>query len=72
MEMSLAELKKESVRLSAEEMRELAEFLQRQIEPRQAERRERVSALMHEMDVGRKFSQADFERAARELSANRL
>ena len=67
--MSLAELKNESVRLSAEERRELAEFLQTLIEPQQAARRERVSALMSEMDAGRKFSLADFERTDRELSA---
>ena len=67
--MSLAELKNESVRLSAEERRELAEFLQTLIEPQQAARRERVSALMSEMDAGRKFSRADFERTDRELSA---
>lgn len=70
--MSLAELKKESVRLSAEEMRELAEFLQGQIEPQFVQRRERVSALMREMDLGRKFSRADFEKADRELSDNGL
>lgn len=67
--MSLAELKKEAVSLSAEEKRELAEFLQRQIEPQQVERRERVSALMREMDAGRKFSRTDFERADRGLAS---
>jgi hypothetical protein len=67
--MSLAELKNESVRLSAEEKRELAEFLQAQNEPQQAVRRERVSALMCEMDAGLKFSRADFEHTDRELSA---
>lgn len=67
--MSLAELKKESVSLSAEEKRELAEFLQALIEPQQAARRQCVSALMREMDAGRKFSRADFERTDRELSA---
>ena len=67
--MSLAELKNESVRLSAEEKRELAEFLLAQIEPQQAARRERVNALMREMDAGRKFLRAEFERTDRELSA---
>ena len=67
--MSLAELKKESASLSAEEKRELAEFLAGQIAPQQARRHERVSALMREMDVGRRFSRADFERTDRELSA---
>ena len=70
--MSLAELKREAVGLSQAEKRELADFLQKQIEPQLAERRERVSALMSEMDAGRKFSRADFERADRELSANGL
>ena len=63
--MSLAELKKEAVNLSAEEKRELAEFLQRQIEPQQEERRVRVNALMREMDAGRKYSRVDFERTDR-------
>ncbi len=67
--MSLAEMKKEAAGLTAEEKRELAEFLREQIEPRQAERRARVSALMREMDAGRKFSRGDFERADRELSS---
>jgi hypothetical protein len=67
--MSLAELKKESVGLSAEEKLELAAFLQAQLEPQGTRRRERVSALMSEMDAGRKFSRADFERTDRELSA---
>jgi len=67
--MSLAELKKESVGLSAEEKLELAAFLQALIEPQGTRRRERVSALMREMDAGRKFSRADFERTDRELSA---
>lgn len=67
--MSLAELKKESVSLSAEEKLELAAFLQAQLEPQGTRRRERVSALMSEMDAGRKFSRADFERTDRELSA---
>ena len=66
--MSLAELKKQSVSLSAEEKRELAEFLAGQIAPQQAMRQARVSALMREMDAGRKFSRADFERTDRELS----
>lgn len=70
--MSLAELKREAVGLSPAEKRELADFLQKQIEPQLAERRERVSALMSEMDAGRKFSRADFERTDRELSANGL
>ena len=59
--MSLAELKKEAVSLTAEEKRELADFLREQVEPQLAERRARVSALMREMDAGRKFSRADFE-----------
>ena len=67
--MSLAELKKESVGLTAEEKLELAAFLQAQLEPQGTRRRERVSALMSEMDAGRKFSRADFERTDRELSA---
>ena len=67
--MSLAELKKESVGLSAEEKLELAAFLQAQLEPQGTRRRERVSALMSEMDAGRQFSRADFERTDRELSA---
>lgn len=66
--MSLAELKKESVSLSAAEKLELAAFLQAQLEPQGTRRRERVSALMSEMDAGRKFSRADFERTDRELS----
>jgi hypothetical protein len=70
--MSLAELKKESVRLSAAEKRELAEFLQAQIEPQAATRRERVNVLMREMDAGRKFSRAEFERTDRDLSATGL
>ena len=67
--MSLTELKKEAVSLTAEEKRELADFLREQVEPQLAERRARVSALMREMDAGRKFSRADFERTDRELSA---
>jgi hypothetical protein len=42
---------------------------QAQLEPQGTRRRERVSALMSEMDAGRKFSRADFERTDRELSA---
>ena len=41
---SLGERKKEALSLSADEKRELAEFLQAQIEPQQAARRKRVSA----------------------------
>jgi hypothetical protein len=67
--MSLAELRKEAGSLSPEEKRELAEFLQRQIEPQVAERRARVNLLMREMDAGRKFSRTDFERTDRELSS---
>ena len=67
--MSLAELKKESVSLSAAEKLELAAFLQAQLEPQGRLRRERVSALMSEMDAGRKFSGADFARTDGELSA---
>jgi hypothetical protein len=67
--MSLAELKNEAAGLSTEEKRELAEYLTKQIEPQQAERRARVNALMREMDAGRKFSREDFERTDRELSA---
>jgi hypothetical protein len=70
--MSLAELKKGAVSLSAEEKRELAEFLQRQLEPQQEERRVRVNALMREMDAGRKYSRSDFERTDKELSASGL
>ena len=67
--MSLAELKKEAVSLSAEEKQELAEFLAGLVAPQQAARQARVSALMREMDAGRKFSRADFERTDQELSA---
>ncbi|MEY2880740.1 MAG: hypothetical protein RLZZ15_3120 [Verrucomicrobiota bacterium] len=67
--MSLAELKKETVVLTEVEKRELAEFLREQLDPQYAPRRERASALMREMDAGRKFSRADFERADRELAA---
>ena len=67
--MSLAELKKEAAELTAEEKRELAEFLRAQLEPQLAERRARASALMSEMDAGRKYSRADFERVDRDLSA---
>ena len=70
--MSLAELKKEAAGLSAAEKRELAEYLTKQIAPQQAERRARVSALMREMDAGRKFSREDFERTDKELSASGL
>ncbi len=67
--MSLAELKMEAGRLSENEKRELAEFLRGQIEPKREERSRRVTVLMREMDAGRKFSRADFERTDRELSA---
>jgi len=67
--MSLAELKKETARLTAEERRELAEFLRDQADPQRAEWRARVSAIMREMDAGKKFSPADFERMDRELTA---
>jgi len=67
--MSLAEMKKEAEALTAAEKLELAEFLREQAEPQAAARRARVSTLMREMDAGRKFSRADFERTDRELSA---
>ena len=67
--MSLAELKKEAAELSSDEKRELAEFLRAQLEPQMAERRSRVNALMREMDAGRKYARADFERVDRDLSA---
>ena len=67
--MSLAELKREAAGLSADEKRELAEFLRTQLDPKLAERQARVSALMREMDAGRKYSRADFERADNDLSA---
>jgi hypothetical protein len=60
------------VRLTAEEKRELAEFLREQIDPHLTARRERVSAIMREMDAGRKYSRADFERTDRELTASGL
>ncbi|MCX6952002.1 MAG: hypothetical protein NTV51_07530 [Verrucomicrobia bacterium] len=67
--MSLAEMKKAAEALTAAEKLELAEFLREQAEPQAAARRSRVSMLMREMDAGRKFSRADFERTDRELSA---
>ncbi len=67
--MSLAELKKEAAELTPDEKRELAEFLRGELESKIPERNARVSALMREMDAGRKFGRADFERADRDLSA---
>lgn len=67
--MSLAELKKEAAALTGAEKRELAAFLREQIEPQVAARVTRVSALMREMDAGRKYSRADFERADRDLAS---
>ena len=67
--MSLAELKKEAAGLTEAEKRELAAFLREQTEPQLASRAARVSALMHEMDAGRKFTRTDFERADRDLAA---
>ncbi len=67
--MSLAELKREAAGLTEEERRELAVFLREQMEPQAAARTARVSALMREMDAGRKFSRADFEGADRDLTA---
>ena len=65
--MSLAELKKESIGPTEAEKRELAAFLWEQMEPKSAARGARVGALMREMDAGRKYSRADFERMDRDL-----
>ena len=67
--MSLAELKKEAASLTEAEKRELAAFLREQTEPQFAARAARVNALMREMDAGRKYSRADFERADRDLTS---
>lgn len=70
--MSLAELKREVDRLSEEERRELEEYLRGGAGRDLETRRERVSALMREMDAGRKFSRKDLERVDRELNERGL
>ena len=53
--MSLAEIKQPVEKLSAEEQRSLAEFLRERADKNIAARRDRVDAIMKEMDAGRKF-----------------
>lgn len=70
--MSLVEIKREVDRLSDEEKRELATYLRTQTDRDFNARRERVSAIMREMDAGRKFSRSDLERVDRELTERGL
>jgi predicted transcriptional regulator len=70
--MSLAELKREVDRLSDAERRELESYLRERADKNVDARRERVSAIMREMDAGRKFSRSDLERVDRELTERGL
>jgi hypothetical protein len=70
--MSLAEIKQEVARLSEAEVRELEVFLRMRTDSNIAARRERVGAIMREMDAGRKYSPADLERVDRELTERGL
>lgn len=70
--MSLAELKREVDRLSDAERRELESYLRERADKNVEARRERVSAIMREMDAGRKFSRSDLERVDRELTERGL
>lgn len=70
--MSIAELKSQAAQLSAAEKMELAAYLRELADPEQVARRARVDELMAEMDAGKKFSPADFERIDRGLTAKNL
>jgi hypothetical protein len=70
--MSLAELKREVDRLSDTERRELESYLRERADKNLEARRERVSAIVREMDAGRKFSRSDLERVDRELTERGL
>lgn len=70
--MSLAELKQQVDQLTAAEKAELEIYLRSGSDKDFAARRERVSAVMREMDAGRKFSRADLEKTDRELTARGL
>jgi predicted transcriptional regulator len=70
--MSLVELKREVDRLSDAERRELESYLRERADKNVEARRERVSAIMREMDAGRKFSRSDLERVDRELTERGL
>ncbi len=60
--MSLAELKRNVVKLPENERRELAAYLLQIGRERNAAWRDEMSRRMHEMDAGKKVTQAEFER----------
>ncbi len=62
--MSLAELKRGAVELPENERRELAAYLLQIGRERSGAWREETSRRMHEMDAGKKITQAEFERRA--------
>lgn len=70
--MSIAEIKREVDRLSDAELRELESYLRERVDKDFSARRERVSAIMHEMDAGRKFSRGDLEKVDRDLTERGL
>ncbi len=60
--MSLAELKRSAVALPEKERRELAAFLLQVGRERNPAWQEEMNRRMREMDVGKKVTQADFEK----------
>ena len=70
--MSLAEIKEQVDKLTPAEKAELEAYLRTRTDKDFAARRERVSAIMREMDVGRKFSRSDLENVDRKLTERGL
>lgn len=70
--MSIGELKVQAAQLSNDEKVELARFLHELMDPLRAARQTRVKEAMDEMDAGKKFARADFERLDKDLVATGL
>ena len=70
--MSLAEIKQQVDKLTPAEKAELEEYLRTRTDKDFVARRERVTAIMREMDGGRKFSPTDLENVDRALTERGL